>query len=340
MAILAIIVGWSLFHHSQSQTTRQPELVAGVTTITNQAVQVPATNLVVQQSPITAANTNDSGSEDIESRYRQGLIGKEQAIQETYLERNKRSQDFYGKVIDQYGQPVTGVGIAGELVFNTETYGGVKTENYTAQTDSEGLFQFTGLNGAGFNVRLSKDGYKMGERGEGYKGPAGSKTNPNDRAILTMWKLRGAEPLISSDISSKIPYDGNSSTFDVATGKESPDGDLKVTLSRFPLKIKPGLVHPYDWQFKIEMLHGGLIEEHDPYPYWAPDNSYQPSFQFEISSNSIPWQNQWEQSFYIKTSQGQYGRMHFDISSAFTPARIQMDFTINPSGSQNLEPKP
>src|ERR1022692_2548434 len=135
---------------------------------------------------------------DIETSYRQRLITKGQAIQETVLEENKQPQDFYGKVIDQYGQPIMGVAVAGELILNTEIYGAVKPENYASKTDAEGLFQFIGLEGAKFGVRISKDGYKYGDRGEGFKGPVGPKTSPTDRAILAMWKLRGAEPLIRS----------------------------------------------------------------------------------------------------------------------------------------------
>jgi len=38
-------------------------------------------------------------------------------------------------------------------------------------------------------------------------------------------------------------------------------------LLRSPLQIAPGLLHPYDWQVKIELINGGILEENDPYPY-------------------------------------------------------------------------
>src|SRR5207253_10736991 len=137
-----------------------------------------------------------------------------------------------------------------------------------------GMFQFTGVHGASLEVAVKKDGYEIGARGEGYKGPVGEKTSPTDRAILTMWKLRGAEPMIHRAIDSHIPYDGTAAMLDLAAGKKVADGsgDLRITLRRTPLQIAPGLSHPYNWDVKIETINGHILEENDPYPYWAPEN--------------------------------------------------------------------
>ena len=252
------------------------------------------------------------------------------------LQKNTKSQDFYGKVIDQYGNPIENVTVIGYLRLNDESFG-VQVTKLTTTTDNNGLFEFTGLHGASIGAYLNKEGYKIGDRGEGYKEPAGEKPSPNDRATYTMWKLRGAEPLVKSGINAKIPHDDSPATFDIATGKESSDGDLRVTLIRSPLEVRRGK-DKFDWILKIEMPHGGLIVDDDAYDYWAPETGYQPSFDFNESSNNVPWHSSLNQKFYIKTSQGKYGRMQFGIFSALTPARIEVSFTINPSGSQNLEP--
>jgi hypothetical protein len=336
IGILAIIIAWYLVSHSRSQTSSRPEAITNAIAPTSPVIQVPASNSAATQ-PQVSVRTGDSDRDDVITRYHQGLLTKEQAMQTAVLGKNELPQDFYGKVIDQFGQPIPGVSITGQLVFNTDIDGGIKTETHTTQTDSQGLFQFTGLHGASLNVRPEKDGYKYGDRGEGLKGPAGSMAGPTDRAVLTMWKLRGAEPLTSFRIDAKIPYDGSPTTFETATGKESPNGDLKVTLSRAPLQVhRSG--QGFDWAVKIEMLDGGLIEENDPYPYWAPESGYRPSFEFNMSSNSVPWNSTLEDSFYLKNSGGQFGRMQVGVYGAATPARLQINFTINPSGSQNLEP--
>lgn len=287
-------------------------------------------------TPSTNSKTQpQGGSTNVSSQLGQGLIGESKTPQEMIAEKNRTSQDFYGKVIDQYGQPIANTVVSGALI--TETDEGFEAKNYTVQSDAGGQFEFVGLYGADLNVKVKKEGYKMGERGEGYQEALGGKSNANNRALFTMWKLRGAEPLTGSSIDAKIPYDGGAVSFDTVSGKESPDGDFRIALSRSPLNIKRGK-DKFSWAIKIEMLHGGLVEENDPYPYWAPGEGYQASFGFEIDSNDIAWKNQLAKNFYVKTSRGEYGRMHLEVFSALTPARLQADFSFNPSGSQNLEP--
>jgi hypothetical protein len=106
---------------------------------------------------------------------------------------------------------------------------------------------------------------------------------------------------------------------------------------RSPLEV-PRSGQEFDWAVKIEMLQGGLLLENDPYPYWVPENGYSPSFEIKMDSNDPSWYSHLTQNFYIKNARGQFGSMHAEIYTALTPARIQCGFTINPSGSQNLEP--
>jgi hypothetical protein len=308
-------------------------------TATNLAFQAPGTNSA-EDSYTTATNTNatrETATEDIARRYNQGLINKAQAMRESLLAENLQPQDFYGKAIDQYGEPIANANVSGTLILNDGTYGGIRVKNYATITDGSGLFEFVGMHGESLNVRISKEGYKMGERGEGYKGPIGSQTSPTDRATLTMWKIQGAETLAKSSIDARISHDGSPVTFDVATGKESSEGDLRVTLSRLPLDVRRGR-DKFNWTAKVEMLNGGVVEENDPYPYLVPENGYQPFFEFNVSSNAVPWRPYLDKDFYIKNSQGQFGLMKLHINSSVTPARLKADFTINPSGSRNLEP--
>jgi hypothetical protein len=329
IAILAIIFCWYLLQLHRS--VKQPEIAS------NSNTQAPIANLMATQSSTSVKNINDSSTNDIERRYHQGLISREEAFREAYLEQNKQSQDFYGKVLDQYGEPIMNANVSANLIANDETSGGLNVQKCSTVTDNNGLFEFTGIYGADINVLVSKEGYKYGERGEGYKGSIGGKTSPTDRAILTMWKLRGAEPLNSSGIDAKIPHDGTPITFEMSTGKQSSNGDMRVSLSQFPLDVSTGRER-FDWSVKAEVINGGLLEENDPYPYWAPANGYQPIFEFGVSSNATAWVPNLKKKFYIKNSQGQYGIMQFNIYPGRSPTGLEASFTINPSGSQNLEP--
>ncbi len=327
-------MGFLIFHFSRKTKTPQGKNIA--VSETNSAGGA-LTNLdETNQFPPSPAMTNtDAIAQDILTRYRQGIISKEQAIQETLLEENQKSLDIYGKVVDQYGQPVSGAKIEGAVELNVSFIKN-KVELHVAQTDSEGRFSFLGLHGTGLGIWPKKEGFFYNLK-QPSKRPDDYKPNPNNPVVFTMWKFRGAEPLVGSSIDTKIPHDGSPVTFEVKTGKISSDGDLRVTLSQFPLEIRTGR-EKFDWMVKVEILNGGLIEESDPYPYWAPTNGYQSSFEFNMTSNAVKWLPNLKRNFYIRDAQGQYGVMQFSIYPGRSPTGIEANFTLNPSGSQNLEP--
>jgi hypothetical protein len=308
----------------EEQTTEQILLTEN----TNSTV-LPSTGIITVRDPAGASN--------VTAKYRDylaGKINKAEMMKAVILEKNMQNQEFYGKVVDQYGSPVVGAIVKGNVMLD-----GLETsreETHTTETDQMGFFQFNGLHGASLGVTAKKDGYEMAVRGEGYKGPSGQKTSPGDRAIFTMWKFRGPEPLNNSFIDTKIPHDGTPIVFDTITGKQTQDGNLRVTLSQYPLEIKTGRER-FDWTIKVELLDGGLKEENDPYPYWAPADGYQSSFEFNVSSNSPDWLPNLKKKFYIKNAQGQFGIMQFGIYPGRSPTGLEINFTINPSGSQNLE---
>jgi hypothetical protein len=307
ITILVVVTMWLVLHQASAQTAQQPAAV------------------------VTDTNTEA----DIIARYRQGFISKEEAMQEKLMLENKKSLDIYGKVVDQYGQPVVGAKVEGGILLNVSVVasGG---ESHLTETDANGNFSFVGVHGVKLGIRLQKDGYFYNLKLPSQR-PDNYQPDPNNPIIFTMWKIRGAEPLAGKGIESKIPNDGTPVTFDISTGKPSTNGDLRITLSRTPLQVRRS-GQRFDWALKIEMLQGSLLPENDPYPYWAPDTGYNPAFNFNMSSNHVPWRSQFTQDFYIKNSQGQFGRMHAEVHTALTPVRVEFNFTANPSGSQNLEP--
>jgi hypothetical protein len=328
MTILAVGTLWFLFHKSPVITPHQQEAAASM-----------ATTVINSPNPQVATNADSnatSNAANVAVKDAQGLTGKEVTMQQVFLEGNKTSQDIYGRVIDQNGAPITEADVKGNLILNDGTYGGYNVKKYSAKTDGNGLFEFVDLHGADLNVLISKDGYKIGDRGEGRIAPVGSRSSPADRAIFIIWKLRGAEPLISSGIDAHIPHDGTPVVFDMTSGKQSPGGDFRVTLSQYPLEVKRGWDR-FDWSVKVEILNGGMLEESDAYPYLAPADGYQPIFEFSESTNAVKWLGGLQKKFYIKTAQGQYGIMQFQVFPGRSPTGFQANFTINPSGSQNLE---
>jgi hypothetical protein len=112
---------------------------------------------------------------------------------------NAKSLDFYGKVIDQHGDPVAGVKITaavGRIVSLTESGG----EKLYTETDSNGKFSFLGIRGSGVGYLLSKDGYSFSQRQPASSRPKDYVPDPDNPMVFKMWKLQGAEPMVKARI--------------------------------------------------------------------------------------------------------------------------------------------
>jgi hypothetical protein len=269
--------------------------------------------------------------------YKEGKISKAALITAGLLAQNNNPQDFYGKVIDQYGQPVVGASVTGWITFLRGMDSDEKREAHKTETDVKGLFQFTGLRGASISADVAKEGYEIDYR-VGYKVPAGGITSPDDRAILTMWKLKGPEPMTHANIHAYIPCDGSVTRFDLLTGKKNPGGDLIVKLTRNPVDIIRG--NSFDWSVMLQIPNGGMQEILDLYPNEAPADRYQPEMTFKFPADMPKWTYSFSHSFYLKSKDGQiYGRMNVHIMANFQPPPTLFDVEIyaNPSGSRNLE---
>ena len=279
-----------------------------------------------------------TNEDDALGAYRKGLIDRGEAMLAHFRITNLKSQDFYGKVIDQYGMPVTNADVTGNLVLENGWDIPEKFSQYKTYTDEVGLFQFTGLHGAKLGVVPNKLGYELGGHGEEYVKSVAETSSPTDRVTFIMWKLRGPEPMVHVQCDSRVPYNGASVSFDLASGKKSADGDLRITLSRYPLNIRRGR-DKYDWNVKIEAVKGGLILQNDRYPNWAPEKGYQSSFEFSMSSNHVPWSGELDKEFYFYKANKQYGRLSVGLStdSSRPDTGITIQTWLNPSGSQNLE---
>jgi hypothetical protein len=329
LIVVVAVCALLLFQRRHPATTPTDVFVTNGPTAGNSAPPPPtATTTVIPPGPV-ATNV-------VAQRPTQGQPGKDQAVQTAIQEENQKSLDLYGKVVDQYGTPVVGAKVRGSIGINVSMVESGGEVRYT-QTDAQGCFNFTGIQGAGIGIWPQKEGYFYNLKIP-WQRPVDYQPDPNNPLVFTMWRIKGNEQLANTSITADLPNDGSSVVFDSNTGNRSETGDLKITFERTPKDMRTGLVHPFDWQFKIELMNGGLIQENDYYPYWSPDNGYQPSFNVAFSANSVPWQNQFGQNFYIKNSTGKYGLMSLTVYSASTPPQAQINITFNPSGSQNLEP--
>jgi len=104
---------------------------------------------------------------------------------------SKTPIEFYGKVMDQYGNPVSSATV--------KLYWG-KGTNLLMQTLQDGSFIFSGATGAGLDVRIYKNGYTKGSQSYGsfeYANFFDAKfhlPNPAHPVIFRLQKLENPKP--------------------------------------------------------------------------------------------------------------------------------------------------
>jgi len=219
----------------------------------------------------------------------------------------------------------------------------VTSTNLTKETltDSDGRFEWTDGTGDVLNIEtITKEGYRISPKtGLNYGVASGSFENP---VIFKMWKLGESQKLISHSLSRVgIPVDGQPVQFDLFGGLKVPSaGQLIIRFERDPQILSSGDSR-YGWTAEIEIPNGGLIVSNDEFMYEAPESGYQEFFKVEMSKTADGWKSTLDQSFYIQLENGKYfGTLTVHLLTFHSPPPIvlNLDMTINPNGSRNLQP--
>lgn len=254
--------------------------------------------------------------------------------------------NFYGRAIDQDGNALSDAKVSLEIHSGTTNYsinGGMRVERLTTSTDANGNFAVINKEGHSITVSaIEKEGFELSPkvaRMYSYRVlPIRFHSEPNAPVIFKMWKKQGAEHLQNSAWHGNIVPDGNTITFNLRDGKRADDGDLQITCKRVPLDILPREHKRYDYSLTAVVVGGGIMPTEDEFTFLAPEVGYMPSVKLGAKANDLKWVGSVKQEFYIKTSEGHYGRLSVDWYGDLTsPTHFEWDSSINPSGSRNLE---
>lgn len=257
---------------------------------------------------------------------------------------------YYGKVVDEDENPIGGVKVrySVQSFYPLPVLPGAKSDFFDVVSDANGLFEITDHKGSSLGIdSLTKEGYKYSAkagRGALYSGngDADYRPDPANPEIFTMVHLGVAGPLVNYDAHFTVPCDGTPVRMDMMTGKMATDGDLQITLKREPYNIVFGGPR-FFWSLKIEMIGGGLVELVGTGTYRAPQQGYEPDFEFEQSADAPKWGGGLIKAFYIKTRDDHYGRINIDLDVHYQPppAKAGLEVYMNPTpGSRNLEYDP
>lgn len=248
-----------------------------------------------------------------------------------------RPIEFYGKVIDERGGPIEGANIAfmwgqflPESSFETNT-----------TSDTAGLFSLTNVKGAFLDVRIEKEGYyasKTNQTRFQYWAVAGSdpfQPDKNNPKLFLLHKKNSAPELLSGKLTVRMPIDGTPISVDFFKQSFGAEGPLKMS------QVKPlyeNWKQANEWSFRMEIPGGGLVEEHEEYPYQAPESGYISPVDFRFRKGESNWLEDFRKQYYFKFGTPPvYGHVVVETDISWSNARVT--YSLNPSGSRNLEPK-
>lgn len=257
--------------------------------------------------------------------------------------------DFWGKVVDQDEQPLSGVKVVMRVRqwFYDPTNGpGTLSPKQEATTDAGGNFEWSGISGDSLELEaVTKEGYQLSPRAQSgfvYGHDADSfQPSAANPVLIRMRKQMPSENLVSFRTLFGFVPDGRSYTMDLLSNKksegENPDGDLRVKLTR-PSSVLPR--QKYDWLLELDGINGGLVETADEFGYVAPETGYQPKVSIRLSATDAEWTDNLTKEFFIRSRGGTvYGFLHLRIRSEYDgKSAIFFDTRLNPSGSRNLQP--
>ncbi len=274
---------------------------------------------------------------------------KEERISEELSFLNDVPIVFYGKLEDQFGQPIANALITGSILQDNGHISGVR--EIKTVSDVNGLFHFNDGKGESLSVIPRKSGYAISSTNAAFKysyfyPEVRHVPDPLHPRVITMWKLQGTEPLTQIDQSYKLHYTDAPIYFDLPEKKiVSSGGDIKISVVRSSGDLS--LRNRQDWSLEIEAVDGGLIKTsgQESVTYWAPESGYESSSRFLFSTNTpYKWFEGFTEGFFVMSRNGKvYSKLGLSFRINEKPESfmyIRFGGVANTNGSRNWEGDP
>lgn len=256
---------------------------------------------------------------------------------------------FFGRVVDQDGNPLSGVQVVVSVRQWHHPVASVGLDSSFPKTelatDEGGYFQFA--NGSGDDLRieaLAKEGFEAEPkalRGFGYNTSERFTPDQKNPVVFRMWKTGTKQPLVTGDIFLPTIPDGRTYTLNLLKGtvaEGESEGDLRIAIKRSP---DAAWGKKYEWSFELAVVNGGLKEESDAYEsmYLAPEGDYAKKVTMDFQPGE-GWTYAVSKRFYLKARNGQLSaRMDVEIQAFYLKdkqGRFGIKYAVNPTGERTL----
>jgi len=270
IVFLTILIIW--FGKKSQQTPETNATEQGVAKSSQSSIPPVQTN-----APATKVTTNAN----VPKLFTQD---KGEQIREGLATLNDVPIIFYGRLQDQFGNPVVGAEITGSTIIYNGTESGGK--RVSTVSDDNGFFHLDAGKGESLGVMPRKQGYALATTGTffhySYMYADHFTPDKNNPTVIKMWKLQGAKPLVDIGKEYKLQFTNAPIFFDLVAGKIVPSGgDIKIIVNRPEGEVSEH--NPQKWSIDVEVVDGGFIETSDKewsVTYAAPESGYQSSDTF------------------------------------------------------------
>jgi len=251
--------------------------------------------------------------------------------------------EFYGKVIDQHGNPVAGARVGVSLLRWRILDAGGEFHEFT--TDSEGYFDVSGVSGQVLTITsISKNGYEIiggHQQSQTFRVEGIKKKNESNPYIFHAWKKTEAQHLFYGEIFQKFSQDGQYHNIEIP-------GFNKTMKVAFTIDSNGTSPNPLDWTVRFKVDGGGVSESTEAFMNEAPESNYLRVWNAEHRKEIAGFGKRDKRKFYLKGLNGNiYGRMEVEFIAYYSRKPtlngvgvIDAKYWINPNGSRNLQYDP
>jgi hypothetical protein len=254
----------------------------------------------------------------------------------------KRPIEFYGKVVDENGEPVRDAAIT--FTWNDLSLNG--TSQFRTMSDDGGYFSLSGIQGKGLSVFITNERYYVSNTHNKFAfeyanphEPHFHEPDPHNPVIFHLRSKGRAEALVVTKKSYKIPKDGSPVEVQLTTGTKAMGLSGQMRVECWTVDAQKDAFNRYDWKCRVSVPSGGLIESTREFDFEAPAQGYQTFDQIDMPQSSENWRSDVSKWYFLKLPDGTYARLHFRIIAGGDHF-FKIQSFVNPSGSRNLEYDP
>jgi hypothetical protein len=333
--VLAVCL-WLLLRRAPEQPkTESPEVQAAVTNqpVMSQPAPPPA-KVAVAQNPTAQKPPPNFTGDAVQRGSPEGVSEMNQRA----LVQWQAPINFYGKVVDESNNPVSGANIHFRWS-EKPAADGMRTAD--TESDAGGLFSLQGESGRSLTVWFGKDGYYASQGGQKTflyaLGPDIISPDPYNPIIFHLRKKGQGETLIKLKKNYRVARDGTPLAIDLASGASAPSESGNFVVRCWTQDAGKRSGERYDWRCVLTIPGGGAVTNDDEFAFEAPEEGYVPTLEIAMPADQPGWQDEVDLKFYYHLADGRYGRMTFSMIAGGQHF-CMIDSVLNPSGSRNLEP--